>query len=294
MEDASTLSDLQSWFARSIGLPLPMDYRGNPLAVSAPQLGASARARLRGGKGMDGFDRLGVYNQQYWFRLINIMQGEYPCALHVMGLRNFNQWLIRYLEACPPASPFLSTLDAAFPGFLEQNYREPTREAALEAAAYDRAYSAGFDAPEGCSLKDAGLAPGADPLAMTLVLAPHATPLRLDYQWSAYREECRADDSLEKSIELMAAKEWVVVHRSGMTLEETAVTPGAYKLLRELITPARLPEIFDRLENRLPPKEQEDMEVNLSQWFQEWVSRGWLCLAEEVAESGEEATASDG
>src|SRR6185369_5281152 len=80
------LSDLQAWFGKAIARPLPNRYPGNPLAVSAPTLAAQAQRRLFSRGGVSGFDRLGIYNQQYWFRLITIMQQEYPSAAHLIGL----------------------------------------------------------------------------------------------------------------------------------------------------------------------------------------------------------------
>jgi hypothetical protein len=123
------LAELQKWFGSSISQRLPEEYPGNPLAVSRPELQAVADAHLKGKGGLSGFSRLGIYNQQYWFRLISIMQSEYTCTVHLMGLSTFNLWVIRFLEMHPPSSPYLAQLDAAFPAFLEANYtsQSPSR-----------------------------------------------------------------------------------------------------------------------------------------------------------------------
>ena len=153
-EKAPSLEQLQAWFGCAISRPLPEAYPANPL-----RLGAGGRAeagqRLRSKGGLDGFGRLGIYNQQYWFRLISVMQSDYTCAIHLMGLRPFNEWAVRYLTAHPPASPFLAELDAGFPAFLKGEYQEGDRDAVLQAVAYERALSKAFDAADGVPLASA-------------------------------------------------------------------------------------------------------------------------------------------
>src|SRR5690606_32900310 len=126
------LKDFQRWMGRATS---------RPLRAGLSNLRAEANARLRTRNGMSGLERLEVYNRQYWFRLVTIMQEEYPCALHLIGLDAFNGWVVRYLDANPPASPYLATMDAGFPAFLRRRYRGRNREKVLEAVDYDRALS---------------------------------------------------------------------------------------------------------------------------------------------------------
>src|SRR5690606_30140585 len=122
------------------------------------RLTRAANARLKSVNGLDGRARLEVYNRQYWFRLVAIMQEEYPCAVHLLGLDAFNAWVVRYLMAYPPASPYLADLDAGFPAFVGRRVRAshgvtapaalrgaPWRTAVREALAYDKALSRALD-----------------------------------------------------------------------------------------------------------------------------------------------------
>ncbi len=279
----SALSELQAWFGRAISQPLPREYPGNPLSVSRPDLEPEADARLNGKGGLSGFARLGVYNQQYWFRLITIMQGEYPCAVHILGLREFNQWVIRFLQAHPPASPFLANLDLDFLSFMEAEYREGNREAALQSIAFDRALSKAFDAPEGMALSAAGITDPGALMSRKLALAPHAALLRLGYDFDAYRARCLADESLEAEIELKPLeKEVCLVHyrNEDLELRQQPVTAAALAVLQEFRTPSLLGEAFERLDGKLSAAEQSELETGLAGWFQDWVARGWLCLAD--------------
>jgi len=276
MSEKPDMAALQAWFGRVISRPLPDEYPGNPLAISAADEREKADSLLKGGT-VSGFNRIGIYNQQYWFRLISLMQGEYACAVHVLSLRKFNNWAVRYLEAHPPDSPYLTYLDAAFPGYLEAEYHEPDREAVIQAAAYDRAFSKAVDAPDGDALRASASAPD----AMRLCLAPHATPLQLDWDFATYRAACLGDESLEERFELAPGPSFYMVYRHrDLGLRQDIVTSLAYQVLRELREPALLSEVFDRLLEKLPEAEFTGLESGLADWFKEWVDLGWICSAQ--------------
>jgi hypothetical protein len=193
-----------------------------------------------------------------------------------MGLRVFNDWAVSYLRAHPPASPFLAELDAAFPAFMEREYRGERREAVLQAIAYERALSKAFDAPEGESLADS--AP-ADLMAARLRLAPHLTPLRVDWDFAEYRARCLPDEGLEAELEPEPAEARLVIYRAAdLDIMKQPVSPAALAVLGAFSEPATVSEAFERLEGALSPEEQEEMAANLSGWFRDWVARGWLCL----------------
>jgi hypothetical protein len=246
-------------------------------------LAESAAERLRSKGDLGGFDRLGVYNEQYWFRLVTVMQSDYTAAIHLMGLQQFNEWAVRYLVAHPPASPFLSDLDAGFHGFLEAGYAGPQREAVLQAIAYERALSKAFDAPDGATLAAAGLGPEAL-MAERLRLAPHLTPLHIDWDFAEYRGRCLGDESLEATMEPPArVSADLAVHRDAdLRVMKTEVPPAALALLRAF--PGTLPEVFARLDGVLAPSDQAMLEREVSGWFRDWAAEGWLCLDRDSGE----------
>lgn len=281
------LSGLQAWFAEAIGRRLPKAYACNPLAASAPDLEAEANGILRGKGGMAGFARLGVYNQQYWFRLVSIMQSEYPCALRLLGLHPFNEWVVHYLEAHPPASPFLAELDLAFPAFMEDAYREGDRESVLQAVAYDRALSNAVDAPDGVSLASVGPGMAADPMTASFALAPHLTPLRIGFDFAEFRALCLGDESLEERFVLRPGPACLAVFRDrDLGIRTREVSPAAFAVLLEFRRPATLAAAFGRLENILSPADLAALESALAGWFREWTSLGWLCLAGGPTQAG--------
>ncbi len=276
----SSLKRMQAWFGKAISTPLPPEYGGNPLAISAPRLRPKAEAFLNAKHGLSGFDRLGIYNQQYWFRLLTIMQDEHPCAVHVLGLHPYNDWAARYLSAHPPSSPYLSLLDAEFFRFMDKNYRGRNRKAVLEAIAHDMAFSRAVDAPAGKTPAPGDFASGRLD-AVKMRLAPHVTPLRLSFDLAAFRAACIRDESLEKRIALKRMASCAVVYRHAFLPRWKPISRAAYKLLTELRTPGTLRNIFSRLEGRLSARERKELEAHLQEWFREWTALGWLSREEE-------------
>lgn len=269
-----TLEELQAWFGRAISRPLPSHYHGNPLDTSAPGLREAGEALVAGPGGFSGFDRVGVYNEQYWFRLLTIMQGEYPCAVHLMGLRAFNDRAMAYLEAHPPSSPFLARLDEAWPDFLFREYREKNRDEVLQGAAVDRAFSRAVDAPGGLPLDPD------DATAPRLVLASHAAVLRLDWDFSAFRAACLADESLEQAIPLEPQSTSLAIWRgTDDKVWQQTLGSAASKVLRTFRDPQTVAEAFELLEGALKPEEESDLEAHLPEWFAGWTRDGVLARA---------------
>jgi hypothetical protein len=271
------LAELQAWFGSAIATPLPDTYAGNPLQASSPDSAAQADARLRGPGGFGGFARLGVYNEQYWFRLVSVMQADYACAIHLMGLKEFNAWAVRYLLAHPPASPFLAELDLGFPAFLAAGYAGPEREAVLQAVAYERALSKAFDAADGIPLAAAGLSPQELP-QRRLALAPHLSLVHVDWDFAEYRIRCAADESLEQAMDppRREAADLAIYRDGELRVRKVPLTRTAWGLLKAF--PGSLGEVLAAYEGTLGAEGHAELEAGLGGWFRDWVSLGWLCL----------------
>jgi hypothetical protein len=85
-----------------------------------------------------------VYNQQYWFRLLTVMQDEYPLLARLLGLWSFNQLVQRYLLQHPPQHDDVRAITVAFPKYLQDL---PMDLHLIEAAQLDRIRQVVFMAP---------------------------------------------------------------------------------------------------------------------------------------------------
>lgn len=270
----------QQWLGRMISRPLAADWNSEKSGILCPEtpLASEAESFLRGQEDMAAVDRAQVYNRQYWFRLISVMQVDYACTIHVMGLRRYNPWVIRYLEKHPPGSPYLNDLDSRFESYLQAEYRESDRPLVLEAVAYDRAFAKAFEGGLGRRLHPSELG-GADLAALPLRLAPHVTCLALTYAWSEYRRSVLDDAGLERVVEPPRPENIsVVIYREEITLYEKEVSPAACAVLQALQVPGTLPEVFERLPD-LPATAMQELESRLTEWFADFVARGWVVSA---------------
>jgi hypothetical protein len=261
----------QAWFSQAITQPLD----AGPGAWAE-----QAEARLLGTGAMSSLSRLQVYHRQYWYRLITVMQTDYVCTLHVMGLSQYNEWVMRYLKAHPPNSPYLNDLDKAFLGFLSEHYAGGDRDLVLEAAAYDRAFARAF---EGAASGEEAVTSlrGADLMRLRFRLADHASALSLTHDWSAYRLSVFDDDSLTLSLAPPVPMPFHrVVYRHDHTLYEKEMPAMAVAVLAAMHEPGSLAELFDRL-GELSEGDAAELEGHLTAWFADFIERGWV-----VAESG--------
>jgi Putative DNA-binding domain len=271
----------QNWFGKAISRPLAAEFKSQANGLFGDSLRAEAEAHLRGSDGIGSLERLELYNRQYWFRLISVMQVDYTCTIHVMGLSSYNAWAVRYLDKHPPDSPYLNDLDRSFHAFMRSEYDGKDREWVMESLTYDRAFAKAFEGREGEVLLQGALAPG-DMLQARLQLAPHVTALSLAHDWSSYRAEALKDESLEATLPLPEAMPFHrVVHRHEATLFEKEIPAAAAALLAALSTPATLPEVFDRMPD-LSESDTQDLETHLTEWFADFVSRGWIVSANDT------------
>ncbi len=127
------------------------------------------------------FERLEIYNRQYWFRVIGAVSEDFPALNAVLGQERFDSLVLAYLRENPSTSFSLRNLGARLPAWLAA-YPElagPQHALAVDVARLEWAYIEAFD---GASLSPlgwqdfAGL--GKDSV---LRLQPHLQLLDLQY-----------------------------------------------------------------------------------------------------------------
>lgn len=98
-------------------------------------------------------ERLQVYGNAYYARLIECLQDEYPALRHALGDDTFDAFALAYLQDCPPRSYTLSQLGKNFPQFLRETRpldlppESTWPEFLVDLVTLERTYSEVFDAP---------------------------------------------------------------------------------------------------------------------------------------------------
>ena len=112
------LALLQRRFAEAMRTPLEIEAAEGSYRLHPERYPAALTSGICPDRGQPGAIRLASYNRQYWFRLLTVMQEEYPLLRHLLGVGDFNRMAIDYLTACPSASPQLRHLSDALVDFL--------------------------------------------------------------------------------------------------------------------------------------------------------------------------------
>src|SRR5690606_30990815 len=94
-----SLALMQGQFGKSIRTPFSFSTGRFECRKDAYPDWADEAIRAR--KTLTGRDRLSVYNEQYWYRLLTVLQQDYPLLSVTMGLWEFNQLATSYLDQKP-------------------------------------------------------------------------------------------------------------------------------------------------------------------------------------------------
>jgi hypothetical protein len=168
------LLELQRRMSQDVMRPLTLDF-------SMQAMDEIAASYIKPSSLLNSFERLEIYNRQYWFRVIAAVSEDFPALQVVLGQEKFDSLVLAYLRENPSTSFSLRNLGARLPAWLASypGLAGPQHALAVDVARLEWAYIEAFD---GASLfplgwEDfAGL--GRD---STLSLQPHLQLLDLQY-----------------------------------------------------------------------------------------------------------------
>lgn len=135
-----SLLEMQQWFAKIVASPIREtgEYR---LPLYEKQLSESIEKRISPGPRLSAEQRIGIYNQQYWFRLFVLLQDSYPTLLRLFGHQDFNHLIAEpYLQKYFPDHWSLSFLGSRLPRWIEEEYQEEDKSLILAAAQLDEVH----------------------------------------------------------------------------------------------------------------------------------------------------------
>lgn len=117
---------------------------------------ASVGAIIKPSSRLDSVERISVYRNAYYARLLECFQVEYPVLKKLLGAELFKAFVFEYLQKYPSRSYTLNQLGAQFPTYLMETQPErkssDLKQAAwvtliLELAKLERAYTEVYDGP---------------------------------------------------------------------------------------------------------------------------------------------------
>ena len=176
-----TLLELQRRMAEDVRRPLTADNEMRHTTNDGASVEAIAASYISRNGRLSSFERLEIYNRQYWFRLISAVSEDFPTLNALLGSKRFDSLILAYLDDNPSTSWTLRDLGAKLPDFLEAHSELAGRRhcLAVDVARLEWAYVDAFDRKHRTPLKmEEAQAIGSE---SRVSLQPHLQLLELRY-----------------------------------------------------------------------------------------------------------------
>ena len=248
---------------------------------------------IRPNSRLTAFERLEIYNRQYWFRLRDCFYDDYPGLRAVLGDRRFARLADAYLTEHPSESFSLRNLGSRLVEFLEAQpqWAAPHGPLALDMARLEWAQIEAFDNEAKPPLTMDSLLE-IDPARTRLQLQPHMTLLELSHPVDEFLVQVKRADRLRDEASnameahparlrrrlrrrLKPAKVFLAVHRHKDTVYYKRLEPGAYAVLSAFRPKATIAEAC--LQLGAVEGAAADLGGKIKSWFESWAALGWLC-----------------
>ena len=115
------LLELQRTMARAVMQPLTFTERMQRTAPDGQPMRAYAARFIKPNDRLTSFERLEIYNRQYWFRVIDSMYEDFAGLCAVLGKRSFDRLVRAYVSECPSQTFTLRNLGSQIENWLRRN-----------------------------------------------------------------------------------------------------------------------------------------------------------------------------
>lgn len=283
--------------AGAIMRPLTSDLHMQSRWVDGRKMNRVAGDLMKPNDRLTSFERLEIYNRQYWFRLLDCFSQDFPGLRATLGDHKFEKMAERYLACYPSQSFTLRNLGSQIERFLreEPHWTSPHEKLALDLARFEWAQVVAFDGEARPVLTPQKFL-GKKPSRLSLKLQPYLSLLELDYpvdEWmialkrkkeeSLRSEASNAVETRPKKpspppkVGLPKPKKvFVAVHRVNHSLYYKRLEPEAYQILVSLQKGDALEEACEKA---FTAKHftKKNPSAQVQKWFQNWMSLGWFC-----------------
>ena len=244
------------------------------------------------------FERLEIYNRQYWFRVLASLAEDYPGLRAVLGGRRFEAMCKAYLTERPSRSFTLRNLGAQLETWLRQNplWLRDRRVLALDMVRLEWADIEAFDGQAKPALRSEDLLE-VDAAKLQLSIQPYVQLLELHYpvddlllevkhgddtpdRASNAVQERRKHSKVRAVAKLEPAQIFVAVHRLDFSVYFRRIEPEEFALLGALRSGKTIERAIE-LAFRKSAVPAADRAAFVQHSFQTWATLGWFCRPEE-------------
>jgi putative DNA-binding protein len=291
------LRNLQRAMANALFRPLNPQWGMQKRWTDGSSMEAVASEFIKPNDRLSSFERLEIYNRQYWFRTLDCLYDDYPGLRAIVGERRFMKLATAYLTRYPSNSYTLRDLGNRLEQFLteEPQWSAPREELALDMVRFEWAQVVAFDGPAKPPVTpDDVLDTPASKLQ--LGLQPYLSLLELNFAVDDFliAVKKRESDVLrsEASNAMEAApkaavrrkrvrlpkreKVYLAVHRHDNMLYYKRLDPEAFAILSSL---GRGSTVEHACVEAVTASERTTINwsAQIKDWFDAWSSLGWFC-----------------
>ncbi|HEY1902540.1 MAG TPA: DNA-binding domain-containing protein [Terracidiphilus sp.] len=289
------LAELQRQMAAAIMMPLTPDEDMRANAPDGRAMTAVAQSFIAPNSRLTPFERLEIYNRQYWYRVLDALAEDFPALRAVVGSRAFGQLSIEYLTAHPSRSFSLRNLGSHLVAWLADHpeFAGRRQRLALDVVRIEWAFVEAFDNAERTPLTldqiatlDGGSALGLQPHLRLLALDYAADELVLDLHKQQKRGTSEAgvkhEDGPEPPARLPKLRRrptWVAAHRVDNAVYYRRLDREEFLTLTGLRAGQPLGEALETgFRDCRKPEARRPALVRA--WFSIWAELGWVCAPE--------------
>jgi len=287
-----SLEQIQREMANAVMTPLTSDEEMRKESADGRSMESVAASFIAPNSRLSSFERLEIYNRQYWFRVLGALAEDFPALRSVIGSRAFDAMSVAYLNAHPNRSFTLRNLGSSLPAWLSTNAHFAGRRAdlAVDVARIEWAFVEVFDAAahEPLTLDQIATLEGGSHLA----LQPHLQLVELQYPvddlvLNLHKHEKRQtteaglqhdsnDHAPAKLPPFRRKPTWLAAHRVDYSVYYLRLNRGEFHTLRAIRAGQPLAEAIEAgvTTARVPTARRPQL---VRQWFTTWAELGWIC-----------------
>jgi hypothetical protein len=283
---------LQREMAAAIMQPLTPDEDMRSVAPDGRPMAEVAASFIAPNSQLSSFERLEIYNRQYWYRVLSALAEDFPALRAVLGSVAFDALSIAYLTAHPSRSFSLRNLGSKLPEWLASNpsFARRRHRLAVDVARIEWAFVESFDNADHDPLTLEQIA--TLDASSRLALQPHLQLMALDYPADDLvlalhdREKRQASEAGVKSevapdepatiSKLRRRSTWLASHRVDFSVYYRRLQREEFLTLAAIRQGLPLADALEAgfAESRIPESRRPK---RIGEWFATWAELGWIC-----------------
>jgi len=289
----SSLLELQRRVAAIVMQPLTSEDGMRRRTREGRSVNAETEALIKPNRVLTSFERLEIYNRQYWFRVLSCFAEDFPGLRAIVGARTFEGLMRAYLTECPSVSFTLRNLGSRLEAWLLSNKKwiEPRETLALDMVRLEWAHIEAFDCGHEPNLtpadiESAGLEPG-------VALQPYIRMLELTYAVDdllieVHDNEGDSDTSsnaarprqirsrVQRYAQPNPERIYLAVHRMDDSVYYKRLQVESFRMLKALSDHMPLEKAIDMAFVNSAIGDYERV-IATQRWFANWAELSWFC-----------------